>query len=390
MPNPAVEEKQLKNRAGLYIHLPFCLGKCAYCAFNSVAVAGQDTDGYLRDLHVQLRRLAAHPLVAPHHFSTIFIGGGTPTIYAAEQLAGLVRAALNHFQFAPQPEITIESNPNSISLKSLTALRRAGVNRLSIGIQSFSDRLLARLGRSHNAIQAGQAINTAREAGFADINLDLMYGLPGQSREDWRHTLETACRYGTEHLAVYELTIEEKTPFGDMAAAGKLKLPNEDEVADMGALARRHLPEAGFIRYEIANFARPGYQCRHNINYWENGSYLGLGAGAVSYMAGVRISNISAPALFSEDIKTGNDGFSHAECLCREKRFRETVIMGLRMIDGISLSSLEKCFNIGPRQYYGSTFRKLLAANLLEIKDDFLRIPSQAMAVANQILSELV
>ncbi len=376
--------------AGLYIHIPFCVSKCAYCAFNSFAPAGFDTSAYLQALHAQLLRLSRHPLVEKNIFSTIFIGGGTPTIYSARQLAGLVSIALDNFHFSYPVEITVEGNPDSIKQKSLYALRRAGVNRLSIGVQSFTDDLLASLGRIHNAAQAENAIKTARKAGFADINLDLMFGLPGQKLKEWRQTLETTCRYGPEHLAVYELTVEENTPFADLAAKGKLKLPHEEIVADMAELSQRILADAGYIRYEISNFARSGYECRHNINYWQNGSYLGLGAGAVSSIADIRISNTNDPADFNKQIMAGNDGFSGAEALCREKKFRETVIMGLRMVKGISLASLRKRFNLDPREYYGDTFRRLLDNNLLEIKDGGLRLPEQAMAVANQVLAELV
>ncbi len=379
-----------ESGAGLYIHIPFCVSKCAYCAFNSFTLTGRDTAGYLSALHGQLLRLSRHPLVAKNIFSTIFIGGGTPTIYSARQLAELVFAALDNFHFSYPVEITVESNPDSIKQKSLSALRQAGVNRLSIGVQSFADNLLAGLGRIHNAAQAENAIKTAREAGFANINLDLMFGLPGQTLQKWRQTLETACGYGPEHLAVYELTVEENTLFGDMAAMNKLELPHEDEVADMAELSRQILADAGYTHYEISNFARSGYECRHNMNYWQNGSYLGLGAGAVSCIADIRISNTSDPDSFNRQIKAGNDGFCGAEALSREKKFRETIIVGLRMVKGISLASLQKRFNLDPRQYYGDTFRRLQDNNLLEIKDGRLCLPAQAMAVANQILAELV
>ncbi len=378
------------NQAGLYIHIPFCLSKCPYCAFNSFTPADQDTTAYLNALHLQMCRLATHPQVAKHVFSTIFVGGGTPTIYSAQQLTGLISTALNYFQFTPQPEITVESNPNSLNLELLTSLREAGVNRLSIGVQSFSDKLLVRLGRSHSVSQAENALETARKAGFTNLNIDLMYGLPGQDFEDWRQTLETACQYRPEHLAVYELTVEEKTPFAEMAAGGILDLPNEDVVADMAELTLRVLSGAGFVRYEIANFTQPGKECRHNINYWQNGQYLGLGAGAVSYIMGSRISNICDPGSFARHVKADNDGFCSIECLCREKRFRETVIMGLRMTKGLSLVSLQERFDLDPREYYGSSLRRLQDNHLVEITDDNIYIPARAIAVANQAMKELV
>ena len=378
------------NQAGLYIHIPFCLSKCPYCAFNSFTLAKQDTTAYLNALHLQMRRLAAHPQVAKHVFSTIFVGGGTPTIYSGKQLVELISAALHHFQFTSQPEITVESNPNSLNLGLLTSLREAGVNRLSIGVQSFSDKFLVRLGRTHSVSQAANALEAARTAGFTDLNIDLMYGLPGQDCEDWRQTLETACQYWPEHLAVYELTVEEKTPFAEMAAVGVLDLPNEDVVADMAELTLQVLSEAGFVRYEIANFAQPGKECLHNINYWHNGQYLGLGAGAVSYITGSRISNISDPGRFARRVKAGNDGFCSIECLCREKRFRETVIMGLRMTKGLSLVSLQECFDLDPRDYYGASLRKLQDNHLVEITEGNIYIPARALPVANQAMKELV
>ena len=264
---------------GLYLHIPFCRSRCAYCSFNSYACQAPPA-AYLAALAGQIRYWADQQWCRERRFASLFIGGGTPTIYEGGELAGLLRLCRESFNFREDPEITVEANPNTVTAQALTVLRRAGVNRLSLGVQAFSDRLLVGLGRSHTMAEAHAAIEAARQAGFANINLDLMYGLPGQSAADWRDTLTRALACGPEHLACYELTIEEGTSFARLVERGELILPGEEEALAMAERTHVLLAQAGLHRYEISNYAKPGRECRHNLNYWRNGSYLGLGAGA--------------------------------------------------------------------------------------------------------------
>lgn len=384
------DSRATEKSGSIYLHIPFCQSKCAYCAFNSYPARHFDINGYLKALDKEIDAMAAHPLVRQKKFFSLFIGGGTPTIYSGKQLGRLIRSCRKLYHFTDQPEISVETNPNQINLETLNGLKKAGVNRLSIGIQSFAAPLLKRLGRTHTAGDGLKAITLARKAGFDNINLDLMYGLPGQSLQDWQQTLETALATGPEHLAIYELMVEKNSVFGTLAAANKLDLPHEDTIVHMEKLTLQFLQSAGFIRYEIANYARPGYECEHNINYWKNGTYLGMGAGAVSGLNNMRISHVLDPDQYRILITDGKPPFAGAECLCRDARFRETVIMGLRMTGGIDMTDIESRFGLTPSGYYGPILKKLIGRDLLEISGNHLRLTERSLPVANQVLSELV
>jgi oxygen-independent coproporphyrinogen-3 oxidase len=389
MSMPDCGPEQGEEAPGLYLHIPFCRSKCAYCAFNSVACA-EPPVAYPAALALQMDHWAAGDWCGQRTFATLFLGGGTPTVYDGATLAALVSRAFALFRFHEDPEVTAESNPNSADLAALTLLRRSGVNRLSIGVQSFSDRLLTVLGRSHTAAEAREAVRAAREAGFANINLDLIYGLPGQTLADWQQTLAAALELRPEHLAAYELSIEEGTPFACLAREGALSLPAEETVAAMAEETVCSLAAAGFARYEISNYARPGYECRHNINYWRNGSYLGLGAGAVSCLSGLRLRNVDDPAQYVGLVKKGEQPFSEAECLDRAARFRETVIMGLRLCEGVRISALQRRFALTPAEYYGRILAEHISRGLVETGPDSLRLSDRGMEVANQVLAQLV
>lgn len=373
----------------LYLHIPFCKSRCAYCSFNSHACQSPPA-AYLAALDSQIRYWADQQWCRERTFATLFIGGGTPTIYQGHELAGLIRQCLKSFNFREDPEITVEGNPNTVTVEALTGLRRAGVNRLSLGVQAFSDRLLAGLGRSHTVAEVGSAIAAARRGGFANINLDLMYGLPGQSAADWRESLDRALAHAPEHLACYELTIEEGTPFARLVEKGELILPGEEEGLAMADLTHVLLAQAGLGRYEISNYAIPGYQCRHNLNYWRNGSYLGLGAGAVSCLSGFRFSTVAEPGEFAGLVRRGELPLSEGECLPLAARFRESVVMGLRMLEGVSFARLERRFGLTPKGYYGKMLEDLEHQGLVAVGKDSLRLTEAGLPVANQVLARLV
>lgn len=374
---------------GLYIHIPFCRTKCQYCSFNSCPCQGAPPQEYITAVVRQCEAFGAL-WPEPKRIGSLFIGGGTPTVYNAEMLAGLLASCGKIFSLAAQAEMTVESNPNTITREGLIALRRVGMNRLSIGVQSFDNTLLAVLGRSHSAEDARAAIGMAKEAGFANINIDLMYGLPGQTTDMLQDTLEQALALDVEHIALYELSIEEGTPFARRLERGTLVLPEESEVLAMEALLQSELPANGYERYEISNYAKPGYGCRHNINYWRNGEYIGVGAGAVSYIDGVRTKNIDSPDDYIARIASDLSICDFSECLSEEAAFRETVIMGLRMIGGVDLQCLQKRFELEPITYYGVTLEKLLADELLRIEGKYLQLTPKSLPVANQVLSALV
>ena len=381
--------------AGIYVHIPFCRSKCPYCSFVSYPDAsGSLEKGYMAALELQLRDMAEHPWSRSRKFHSLYIGGGTPSSVDPAVLARFVEACLNKFDFnAPdnsRPEVTIEVNPNSVSRVMLKKYKEAGINRLSIGVQSFSDRLLQAIGRTHAAHDALQAFADARDAGFANISLDLMYGLPGQSVADWRKTLEAAVDLHPEHLSVYELTIEENTFFAELLRLKRLVLPAEESVLAMFALARDILAAGGCTQYEISNYCRKGFQSVHNVNYWQNGSYLGLGCGAVSCFSGVRIQNERDPQRFIDMVTGGLKPFVEAEFLPRDARFRETVIMGLRMLLGVSIRMLEERFGMTPENYYGETLNRLIEEGFLEIKHARLRLTEKGLPLANRVMAQLV
>jgi len=387
--NPIITPASGEESPTLYLHIPFCKSRCAYCSFNSYACQAPPA-AYLAALASQIRHWADQQWCRERTFATLFIGGGTPTIYGGSELADLVRLCITSFTFAEDAEITVEANPNTVNEQALTALRRAGVNRLSLGVQAFSDRLLAGLGRSHTRAEADAAIKIARRAGFTNINLDLMYGLPGQSAADWQDSLAQAIVHAPEHLACYELTIEEGTPFARLVDKGELTLPDEEEALAMADLTHALLAQAGLQRYEISNYARPGRECRHNINYWRNGAYLGLGAGAVSCLSGFRFSTVQEPAEFAGLVAAGELPLAEGECLPLAARFRESVIMGLRMIGGVSCARLHRQFGLTPPGYYGKILEELQQQGLVAVSKDCLRLTKAGLPVANQVLARLV
>jgi oxygen-independent coproporphyrinogen-3 oxidase len=348
---------------------------------------------YLAAVKQQARQMAMHPWSKSIRFTTLYVGGGTPTLYGHEALASLLKTCLVSFGFADdsaQVEVTVEANPNTVTLEKLRGLKQAGVNRLSFGCQSFSDRLLATLGRGHTGADGCAAVRHGRTAGFDNISLDLMYGLPNQTVADWQQTLETAIGLAPEHFSLYELTIEGNTPFGNRLRAGDIVLPDEDTVLEMEAITREMLASSGYERYEISNYARPGFQCEHNTIYWQNGIYLGLGAGAVSYFEGLRIRNVADSRDYSHLVGEGQHPFHDGECLSLEASFRETVIMGLRLTAGIDCHRLEQRFGLTPLAYYGTTLEGLIEEKLIELHQGHLRLTDQGRPLANQVLAQLV
>ena len=397
---PNIKEQQLgpetfEGAAGLYVHIPFCQTKCPYCSF--VSYQNVDTDiknRYMQALVQQAYDMARHPWSRARKFHSLYIGGGTPPTVDIPTMADFIAECLGAFDFSARspevPEVTMEVNPNTVNKAVLKRFRQAGVNRLSIGTQSFSDAMLKAIGRKHSAEDCILAVKHARDAGFTNISLDLMYGLPGQDRANWQNSLKAAVELAPEHFSVYELTIEQDTPFADQACQGRLDLPDEDVTLLMFEYALETLSARGYEQYEISNYARKGFQSIHNINYWENGSYIGLGSGAVSCFSGVRIHNEENPEQFIKMITVQQKPFKEAEFLPLYARFRESVIMGLRMTAGVSVSRLEKQFGMTPGKHYGETLESLLLQELLEEKDNRLRLTKRGVLLANSVMAQLV
>ncbi|MEW6429430.1 MAG: radical SAM family heme chaperone HemW [Thermodesulfobacteriota bacterium] len=373
---------------GLYLHLPFCPDKCLYCSFNSRPAAGQDLHRYLDALESELARMADHPWSRSQTFTSLYLGGGTPTIFPVERLAALLGACLDKLPFTTRPEISIEANPDTVSVDTLATLRQAGVNRLSIGVQSFSDPLLCAIGRTHSAAAAGHAFHAARRAGFTNINLDLIYGLPGQTGADWHASLAAAVALAPEHLCIYQLMVEPGSLLH--RRIDETPLPDEDELVEMDRLTGLLLRGTDYRHYEISNFCRPGRQCRHNLNYWQNGSYLGLGAGAVSCFDGLRLKAVDDASEYVRRMEGGIPVYEEGEALSALAAYRETVVMGLRMTDGIDLVRLRRRFALTPDEVYGDTLARLAGEGWLERDGDTVRLSAAALPIANGVLCRLV
>ena len=376
---------------GLYLHVPFCLRKCPYCSFFSVAGSNVQHTEFISAAVGQMNTIVESGWTGNRQIESVFVGGGTPSVLEPALLGEMLQKFSRNFPMAREIiETSVEVNPATVSFADLNFLRRAGYNRISIGVQSLSDEELDHIGRPHSAADAIQTIADARKAGFKNCNVDLMYGLPGQTVDSWRETLHLALDQEPDHLAIYELTIEEGTPFSRLQKEGKLNLPNEDTVLEMMALTGELVSRAGFARYEISNYAKPGNECHHNINYWRNGWYLGLGPGAVSCLAGRRYTGIRDVAGFCRRVAAGLDWWEDVEELTPEERFRETVIMGLRMMAGISISELDLRFGFNPLDYYGDVLHILEQQGLIVIEDDHIFLSSTGIPLANQVMAELV
>lgn len=372
----------------LYIHYPFCLRKCRYCAFNSVSDAFCSPDDYLAGLHTELELRSEMPEKGSAA-STLYFGGGTPSLLEPAEVKRIVEAAAKYYALSSDAEITLECNPGTVTRGKLTAFRAAGVNRLSLGVQSFDDEFLAVLGRAHSAGEAMGAFRAAREAGFDNIGIDLIHSLPGQSLAQWQRELSQACELNPEHLSIYGLSIEAGTPFAISEEQGTLLLPDEEESACMYELSAETLAAQGYEQYEIANFARPGFRSRHNSGYWLRRPYLGFGAGAHSFLrqpeAGLRFSNTEKVEDYLALISHGSLPTVECRNLSREEAMAECLFLGLRLTEGVSLERFREEFSRSFQEVFGAACADLFAGGLLEIRDDFVRLTGKARILSNQV-----
>ena len=366
---------------GLYIHVPFCRAKCAYCDFNSFAG--------LESLHGQYARAVTREVAAavPTAWRTIYLGGGTPTVLPLSDLGQLLEAVQRGRSLAPDPEVSIEANPGTVDGAGLASLLRLGVNRLSLGIQSFDDAELRLLGRIHTTAEALEAFRAARRAGFRNISLDLIFGLPGQSLASWQASLQRALELGPEHLSLYALSVEAGTPLAGAIARGEPARPDPDLAADMYELAEEACAAAGYLHYEISNWARQAdLRCEHNLIYWRNEDYVGLGAGAHSWARGQRWANVASPLEYTALLFRGASPIASEEAIPRELEMGETMMMGLRLVDeGVSFERFRQRFGTDLRQKYASEIEELDRLALLEVGADRMRLSPRGRLLANQV-----
>ena len=374
---------------GIYAHIPYCVKKCAYCDFISSAV-GKDTRTEMEDYAAALRAEILRevpPLRARWgDAATVYLGGGTPTALPAALLTGILET-LRTAAGTPV-ECTVEANPGTVDAAYLTQLRAAGANRLSLGVQSFNDRLLRVIGRIHTAAEAEQAFRAARAAGFENISLDLMYGLPTQTLDDLKKSVDEALALVPEHISVYGLTVEEGTPFAAAEAQGKLALPTEDAAEEMYDWLTAALPARGYVRYEISNFARQGCESRHNLGYWRNVPYLGVGAAAHGYVDGVRWGNEPDTEKYIRAIQTGRSVRTPEDTeRTRTNAMEEYAFLALRTREGIDTADFSRAFGVDIDTVYGAVIEKYSAQGLLRRADGFVALTNEGMKVGNEVFA---
>ncbi len=374
---------------GLYLHIPFCVHKCGYCDFNSHPLEGQDTAGYVSALAREIR-IRAGSLDSGTTIGSLFFGGGTPTVLEAEQLIHLLDTCRKHYQIAADCEITLEANPGTIQSDFLPKLKDAGFNRISIGVQSFDADELKLLERIHSAEEVDSTVRTARDAGFGNLSMDLMFALPGQSMHTWQSNLARALDLEPDHISCYNLTIEPNTSFYNQHTAGKLVMPEESLQLVLFQYTMAILKERGFNQYEISNFARHGCECRHNRLYWLNSEHLGLGAGASSYLNGVRSRNIKSPAKYAQAITTQNSATDFKEQLNPRESMGESLMLGLRLKEGVNIHSFEQRYDIGLTSMFGDTLTKLLEQKLITLDGGHLALTEQGLYLADSVILEFI
>jgi oxygen-independent coproporphyrinogen-3 oxidase len=375
----------------IYVHIPFCAKHCAYCDFNTYVEKAQSAlvcatvEALCQDIARAAQETDGKALLAARPVHTIFFGGGTPTFLSGEQLARILGVVRAHFEVAPDAEISSEANPGSSDAEKFAEMRAAGFNRLSVGVQAFQEELLVALDRFHTADEAERALHAARAAGFANLSLDLMFGLPRQTLPLWHATLERALALRTEHLSLYSLTLEPGTRFERLHTGGKLDLPDEEAELAMYEQSIERLTAAGYTHYEVSNFALPGFRSRHNQVYWRNAEYLGIGPGAVSYIAGRRWKRERLPARYIQKVQAGADLSVESECLDAAGALGETMMLGLRMRDGLPLERLRTRFGVDPLAYFAPQIAQFTARGLLVLADDTLRLTHQGLLLANEV-----
>lgn len=388
----------MKNEFGLYIHIPFCRQKCFYCDFPSFAGREKKIDRYLQALEQEFallrQRLYQKDNVrdtegkfAPR---TIYIGGGTPTALNAHQLAKLLEIVQKYVAVAEAEEFTVEMNPGTVDREKLLLLQQAGVNRLSVGVQSFDDNCLQKIGRIHTAQEAADTIELAHNLGFGNISLDLIYGLPQQDMEILTKSVERALTLPVQHISIYGLQLEEDTAFQRMADMGKLHLPADELVEAMHDYIVEKLPEAGYQRYEISNYALPGYESKHNLSYWQDVEYLGLGSGAHSYWQGTRYENPSSIDDYISALEAGRLPATIEEQVDRQAHMEEYCFLGLRTAAGIDKNLFQQKFGVDLFTVYGRTIEKLVAQDLLQHTARGIALTTLGMKYGNQVFGEFL
>ena len=371
---------------GLYLHIPFCRQRCDFCAFYLEIHRESRAETFVRSLIHEIGLSAQQHVAAGRPIQSVYVGGGTPTMLAATQLIAILSEIRTHFALASDCEITVEAHPSTISEQDFVQLLQAGVTRMSFGAESMEDGDLTRIGRPGTVHETVLAVAQARAAGFININLDLMYGLPGQNLDGWQRTLAHCFTLEPTHLSAYALTVEEDTRLASNIQRRRSPAPDEDLQIEMDEAAQRMLDAAGYERYEVSNYAKPGYACRHNLLYWTNGEYLGLGPSAQSYLDGTRFGNVADLAAYDTSLSVTRLPIEDRTRLSEAEQLRDAVIFGLRLIRGIPSQNLHQhAANYGRE----TITEELLAQQLIEVDGERSRLSARGLLQADTIAGQL-
>lgn len=375
---------------GVYIHIPFCHQICNYCDFNKVFFKNQPVDEYIECLGKEMKMMVAKKPQAFEKIETIFFGGGTPTALSPVQLERLLILVKEAIPMDYVKEFSSEANPDELTRDKIKVLKKHGVNRLSLGVQSFDQDLLRKLGRTHDNEHVYETIQAAKEEGFTNISIDLMYGLPGQSMEQWQHTLEMAMKLELPHFSAYSLIVEPKTIFYNLMNKGKLPLPGEDSEADMYSYLMDTMEQQGIHQYEISNFGKTGFESLHNLIYWDNEEYAGFGAGASGYLEGVRYSNHGPLKKYMDAIDAGELPLLNETVVDRQAQLEEELFLGLRKTAGISKIHFIEKFGEPVEAIFRDKIKKLVHDGLLIDENDYLMLSKKGRFVGNEVFQEFL
>ncbi|SLM86730.1 radical SAM family heme chaperone HemW [Vagococcus fluvialis] len=371
-----------------YIHIPFCEHICFYCDFNKVFLEGQPVDEYIQALIKEIR--LTKEKYPSDDTETIYIGGGTPTSLSAKQLDALLKGVREELPFDDKNEFTVEANPGDLTLEKLQVLQNYGVNRLSMGVQSFDDRLLKKIGRKHSVQDVYDTMKIFDIADFRNVSIDLIFALPNQTLENFEDTLNKALSLDLPHYSMYSLILENKTMFYNWARQGRLHLPGIDTEGDMFEMAIDKMTKAGRNQYEVSNFSKPGMESRHNLVYWNNEHYYGLGAGASGYLGNVRYKNHGPIQHYLGPLREDKLPTITIDTLTKENQMEEQMFLGLRKIEGISIQQFENKFESSLDSVYGETITKLIKDEMLFKEGDRLALTDRGLILGNEVFKEFL
>ena len=373
---------------GLYIHIPFCVSKCKYCDFNSYKLNLEKKRKYLKALQKEMEFYKEE--VVGKNIETIFIGGGTPSILNENEIKFLFDEIKKNFNIKKDAEITMECNPGTLTLEKLKVMKDCGVNRLSIGLQAVQNQHLNYIGRIHTYEEFEKNYKQAKEVGFENINIDLMYALPNQSREDWMESLEKVVKLNPTHISAYSLILEEGTELFNMYERKEFKLLDEDTDIEMYKYTINYLKSNGYDQYEISNYAKKGYECKHNILYWKCKNYVGLGASASGFLNKTRYNNVCGLDEYEEIIYSGKKPLEWEEKLSIKDEIEESIFLGLRMNEGIKFEDFLEKYNFNFKEEYKNEINKLKNMELIQVNDEFMALTQKGREISNSVFVEFI